>query len=751
MAITIADLVKQNTLGQSEGFPLGVPQSYSWYQGWNPGGQLTPPAGFTAVEGWGQVYPEVGQPVSTTADVQIANAKTYVHIAQTNQWVLVQDQSQLGLTGGHFLADFTGNTATAMPATAVSGGGTSFDAPAAGYNDHFWYGSRGTYAAGTVDGVYVQMDMRVTDPNAHLVGMVGADWWQNASADFVPDHSTNPGIGGTNWVELSTQWQTVGYYSMSTPQFEANLPPPLVGSVQPPPVVSPDTLAPAAPQITAFTPDTGTVGDKVTDASQLTLTGTAEAGSTVNVFEGTTVVGTATASASGAWSLTTAEMSSGTHAFTAKATDAAGNTSSASSLFNVTVNAASPPPVTSPASGSNLLVNGSFESASLSAYADGRWGAFSSIPGWTAISGSKIELWSGLEGVKATDGQNYGELDYLGAQDGFYQDVKTVAGQSYDLSFDARSRPGSTSSTTSMEVLWNGSVIATVPPGDSWQNYDFTVVGTGGQDRLTFSEVAGQGSDGLGALYDNVSLTANTSAPVTSEPVTQPPATGANLLVNGSFESSSLAPYDTGRWGAFSSVPGWTAISGSAIELWNNLNGVQATDGQNYGELDYLGAQDGFYQDVKTVAGQSYDLSFDARSRPGFTSSTTSMDVLWNGSVVATVPPGDSWQNYDFTVVGTGGQDRLTFREVAGQGSDGLGALYDNVSLTAKSTNATAANVASANVTPAATLTTADHSMDLMKQYAATSFASTSSGLSTAVTGASASNSLDQTLASPQH
>jgi hypothetical protein len=127
------------------------------------------------------------------------------------------------------------------------------------------------------------------------------------------------------------------------------------------------------------------------------------------------------------------------------------------------------------------------------------------------------------------------------------------------------------------------------------------------------------------------------------------------------------------------------------------------------------------------------------------------MDVLWNGSVVATVPPGDSWQNYDFTVVGTGGQDRLTFREVAGQGSDGLGALYDNVSLTAKSTNATAANVASANVTPAATLTTADHSMDLMKQYAATSFASTSSGLSTAVTGASASNSLDQTLASPQH
>ena len=93
MTISISDLVKQNTHGQSEGFPLGVPQSYSWYQGWNPGGQLTPPADFTAVEGWGQVYPEVGQPVSTTADVQIANAQTWVHIKQTNQWVQVQDQS----------------------------------------------------------------------------------------------------------------------------------------------------------------------------------------------------------------------------------------------------------------------------------------------------------------------------------------------------------------------------------------------------------------------------------------------------------------------------------------------------------------------------------------------------------------------------------------------------------------------------------------------------------------------------------
>ena len=703
MAISLSELINQNTLGQSEGFPAGVPHSYSWYKGWNPGGQLTPPTGFTAVEGWGQVYPEEGVPTSASqnADVEVANAKTYVHIKETGQWVLVQDQSKLGLGGGHFVADFAGNSAYPMQVTRLPGGIASFDAPPAGYNDHFWYGARGTYAAGTVDGVYVQMDMRVTDPNAKLVAMVGVDWWRNATAPFLPDHSNNPGVGGSNWVELSTQWKTIGYYSMSTAAFQADLPPPLLGSTQTPPVVSPDTLAPAAPKITTFTPDTATVGDKITDAKQLTLSGTAEAGSTVRVFEGTTVVGTTRANASGAWSLTTAQLSDGTHVFTARATDAAGNTSSRSASLSVTVN--SIPPIMPPV-GENLLVNGSFEATTLAPFAGGRWGAYQSVSGWTAITGGTIELWNNLGGVKATDGGNFGELDYAGARDGFYQDVKTVAGQVYNLAFDARSRPGFTGSTCSIEVLWNGSVVGTVPPGSAWETYGFKVVGTGGQDRLTFREVLGQSGDGLGALYDNIQLTA---AP---QPVTPPAATTTNLLVNGSFESSSLAPLQNGRWGAFNSIPGWHAISGGTIELWNNLNGVKGSDGGNYGELDFAGGLDGFYQDVKTTSGQEYVLSLDARSRPGFTSSTCSIEVLWNGSVIGVVPPGSTWENYDFTVVGTGGQDRLTIRERAGQSGDGLGALYDNVSLVAKPVGAASTSV----------LSDANLAVALMTQYAAT-------------------------------
>ena len=111
----------------------------------------------------------------------------------------------------------------------------------------------------------------------------------------------------------------------------------------------------------------------------------------------------------------------------------------------------------------------------------------------------------------------------------------------------------------------------------------------------------------------------------------------------------------------------------------------------NYGELDYVGAHDGFFQNVQTVAGQSYTLSFDARSRPGLTAATCTIEVLWNNTVVATVPPGSAWATHTFSVTGTGGQDRLTFREVQSQSADGLGALYDNIRLVARQSGQPAA------------------------------------------------------------
>ena len=102
--------------------------------------------------------------------------------------------------------------------------------------------------------------------------------------------------------------------------------------------VTVDTIAPVAPSITSFSPDSGVVGDHITNVNTLTLTGTAEANSTVKVYDGATLLGSATANGSGAWSYTTAALSNGTHNLTATATDAAGNTGVASSVAAITVN-----------------------------------------------------------------------------------------------------------------------------------------------------------------------------------------------------------------------------------------------------------------------------------------------------------------------------------------------------------------------------------------------------------------------------
>src|SRR6476661_5854465 len=72
--VELSDVIYQNTPGNSEGLPLGVPSSYSWYNGSTGHTGSTPPSNFTAVTGWGQVYPEAGATNdSNPANVQDAN------------------------------------------------------------------------------------------------------------------------------------------------------------------------------------------------------------------------------------------------------------------------------------------------------------------------------------------------------------------------------------------------------------------------------------------------------------------------------------------------------------------------------------------------------------------------------------------------------------------------------------------------------------------------------------------------------
>ena len=75
-----------------------------------------------------------------------------------------------------------------------------------------------------------------------------------------------------------------------------------------------------------ITNDTGTsASDHITSDNTVSLTGSAEANSTVTISDGVTLLGTAAADGTGAWSYTTAALLDGAHSLTAKATDTAGN------------------------------------------------------------------------------------------------------------------------------------------------------------------------------------------------------------------------------------------------------------------------------------------------------------------------------------------------------------------------------------------------------------------------------------------
>ena len=115
--------------------------------------------------------------------------------------------------------------------------------------------------------------------------------------------------------------------------------------------VTVDTVAPAAPANLAFTATGGVVSGLTTSATAGVVAGTAEAGSTVSVFDGLTQLGTTTAGADGAWSLVVAGLAEGRHLFSARATDAAGNLGLASAPVAVTVDTTGPTTTVAPAAG----------------------------------------------------------------------------------------------------------------------------------------------------------------------------------------------------------------------------------------------------------------------------------------------------------------------------------------------------------------------------------------------------------------
>ena len=132
--------------------------------------------------------------------------------------------------------------------------------------------------------------------------------------------------------------------------------------------VTVDTVAPTVPTVASFSPDSNVAGDGITNVNHVNLTGTAQAGSAVRVFDGATLIGTMAADTNGAWSFATGILADGSHIFTSRAADAAGNVSAPSPALNVKVDTLAPvaPILTSgtPGAANAMIVAGTAEAGS---------------------------------------------------------------------------------------------------------------------------------------------------------------------------------------------------------------------------------------------------------------------------------------------------------------------------------------------------------------------------------------------------
>ncbi len=199
-----------------------------------------------------------------------------------------------------------------------------------------------------------------------------------------------------------------------------------------------------------------------------------------------------------------------------------------------------------------------------------------------------------------------------------------------------------------------------------------------------------------------------------------PGASSVNLLTNGGFETTSTptTSFLPVLAGDSTTLPGWTVVtpsfyggSNGSIDLissnyWNPEQGNYSID-----LAGSTGTPGGIYQDVPTVAGAQYSLSYwsavNGDEGPG---NTHSLDVTFDGTVVATIQEAGSgrpliWTQHTITVTADSTSSRVEFDDVT-PGDGNQGPALDDVSFTSIADTVAASPVAIAPLTTGASFTT---------------------------------------------
>lgn len=362
-------------------------------------------------------------------------------------------------------------------------------------------------------------------------------------------------------------------------------------------VINVDTLAPSAPVISSVVDDVGSVNGPITgptNDTRPTLNGTAEANATVRIYDGITLVGTVTADASGNWTLpqTTTTLTQGTHNFTATATDAAGNTSVASTVTTIIVDTTSP---TAP--------TGTFN-------ADG------SVLTGNAEAGSTVS-------IRLADGST----------------VTAIAGSNgtYSYTFTNKQTEGQTLQITATDAAGNtslpGSALAPVVPLSASNNVEELDLST--TATVTNSQYSDYGFLLVGAVGNVLTLLGNDTAQVN---FTVGNGGSADIVVNANATGAVLSLLNTLELVVQHYVNGaWTTVVDTGQPQFADLLTLGATGVS----LNLTGLADGNYRvlsyNTNLLATGSY-TSLDVAVKetgPG----TVTGDTSLNGNVILDTDP----------------------------------------------------------------------------------------------------------------
>ncbi|MFL5340441.1 MAG: beta strand repeat-containing protein, partial [Gemmataceae bacterium] len=361
-----------------------------------------------------------------------------------------------------------------------------------------------------------------------------------------------------------------------------------------------DGVAPLAPTNLALvaSDDTGSSSsDRITSVKTPTFTGKAEANSTVELFRATTIsLGTATADASGNWSITASSaLPEGVNSITAQATDAAGNTGPASTALSVTIDSVVPT--------STIATSGNYSAST--------WPT-AGITGTANGTGSNVQAVV-VSIQRASDGLYWNGSSFASATEVFNSVTGTTSwtyafSQPADGSYTVHSRATDVAGNVQTSLTSSSFTVDTVAPTSA-----ITFPGTGltynangwnaGNGTPTTGDIGGIASDsGSGLLTVAVSIKNNTS---------------------GKYWNGSSFP--TGSGGTTEGFVPVTAGTTSWTYLFNNTNlsigvsytiHVRGTD--NAGNVEAVGAGVTFTYNTSTGDSTAPTISLLAATPASF-------------------------------------------------------------------------------------------------------------------------------------